>query len=208
MSTPSTLVTNKSLLPVPTIKQFAEALQAGRDSIKIACNILCALVDDNPNTYRDIQKQHPEISTNLLANLERVGRGAMNEALLFDSSPSAKRIALMPPGQQKALYEGTIKVVSVSNGKTYVDDKKVTQLSRQEVAVVFTPDNQVRNIDEQIKAIAVKHVSAIPAKSAERYVIEGDKITVFANTTFTAAQWEDIGNRAFGNSLRELAKKK
>jgi len=208
MSTPSTLVTNKSLLPEPTIKQFAEALQAGRDSIKIACNILCGLVDANPNAYRDIQKEHPEISSNLLANLERVGRGAMHEALLFDSSPAAKRIAMLPASQQKALYEGTVKVVSVANGKTYVDDKKVTQLSKQEVAVVFTPDNQVRKIDEQIKAIAKNPTPVTLSRAAERFVIEGDKITVLANTTFTAAQWEDIGNRAFGNALKQLAKKK
>jgi uncharacterized protein YejL (UPF0352 family) len=192
----------------PTINQFAAALQAGRDAIKKACDMLCLIVDANPNAYRDIQKEHPEISANLLANLERVGRGVMHEALLFDSSPAAKRIALLPASQQKALYEGTIKVVSVANGKTYVDDKKVTQLSKQEIAVVFTPDNQVRNTDEQLKAIATKPTVVTPSRAAERFVIEGDKITVLANTTFTAAQWEEIGERAFGNALKQLARRK
>lgn len=194
-----------AILNNPTITQFIQVLQEGKASIKRASEMLCQIADLNPNAYRDIAKICPEISSNLLANLEKVGRGVMHESLLYDTSPAARRIALLPCSQQKQVCEGTVKVVTIANGKNIVEEKTASQLTKQEVATVFSEHNQIRTVEEQIKELSKPKVQQ--AKLAQRYSINGSTVMMLANTFFTAAQLEEILETLKRNSIEELKRK-
>lgn len=194
---------------VPTIAQFSAALAEGEAAILRAADMLCHMVDANPDIYTEIHKA-TGIHWNVLGNLERVGRGAMHYKLLFDSSPASKRIISLPARQQEEIYEKGIKVISTDpkTGKTTVETKKPHELTQQQVRVVFDEKNKhVRSVDEQLKeAAAPKPVT--PARAAQRYTIENDRLVVIAATVFTMSQLQDILDSMKEKAIQSLATKK
>lgn len=191
---------------IPTVQEFVAAIKRGEDAIREAADMLCAMVDADPQAINKIYKE-TGIDWRVLSNLEKVGRGAMHYRLLFDSSPSAKFIAMLPASQQAEVYERGVKVVSDVGGKVVVETKKPHELTPQQSRVLFDNLNHhVRTVDEQIK-VRASAVRVAPAKSAQRYAIEGDMLTVFAKTTFTMSQLEDILERMKAKAIKGFGKK-
>ena len=189
---------------IPTVQDLIAALQRGEDAIRDAAKIVCEMVDANPNAYQEIRKQ-TGIDWKVLANLERVGRGAMNYNLLLDTSPAARYIALLPASQQGEVYEKGVKVATTSGGKTFVTIKKVQELTPFEAKIVFD-SAKIRSVDEQINT-ASKPTPA-RAMAAQRYIIKDDCITIFSNTTFTMSQLQDILEGMKDKAIKSLAKKR
>lgn len=131
--------------------------------------------------------------------------------LLFDNSPAARKMIGFPESQQRELYEKPINVVSVINGKPTVETKRVQQLSHTETKTIFAPDH-VRTIDEQIEFIKSDRKESSPAKRAQRWKIEGDKITILANTVWTLSEFEAWSKKILAelmqNGMAGLTKKK
>lgn len=190
----------------PTVQDFVSALNRGEEALREAAKILCDMVDQDPKTYEKINRE-TGIHWNVLANLERVGRGAMNYRLLFDTSPASKYIAALPASQQADIYERGVKVVSVQNGKTIVEELNPANMSRSQARAVFSPDNHVRTVDEQIKA--VKAPATVPkARIAQRYTITDDRLLVLDRTEFTMSQLHDILEEMKTRAIKSLATKK
>lgn len=190
-----------------TLDNFFEALSRSQDGMQEAAEIWVALVDLDPRTYEKAIKQNPRVSLNLLAAIEKVGRGQIHYALLFDSSPGARRLLTMPVGLQREYYEKPVKVVNLQDGKYIVTEKPIQGLSTKEVRTTFG-DNGVRSVEEQREAIKSETVN-LRSRPAQRYEIldDGGIIVVhYAETRFTAAQWEDIYNRAKAKAINSLKK--
>jgi hypothetical protein len=186
-----------------TISEFWLALQSAEDGLIRAAKILVKLSDENPNTYAEITKAYPQISYDTLFTLERVGRGQMYPALLCDTSVAARRIALLPFNQQKEIYENPVKVVTFSKGKKVVAEKLVQQLNPREVNLVFD-DKRVRSVDEQMVELEILTQKHKP-QSAQRYeILEDGSVVFLANTTLSAAQLEDVAERAKTKSIKSL----
>jgi hypothetical protein len=189
-----------------TIDNLLEALARGRDAIKEASAIMVGLVDQDSRIYEKIIKQQPGLSLNLLATLEKVGRGVIYDALLFDSSPGARRLLTLPFSQQREYYEKPVKIVSIQGTKTIVTEKPIQQCTPKEIRTAFK-DNGMRSVEEQCEAIKSESV-ALRSRPAQRYEIldNGDVIVFYAQTRFTAAQFEDIYERAKTKSIKSLAR--
>lgn len=189
----------------PTIEQFQAALAKGEAAIREAADMLCRMVDNDPKTYEKIHKA-TGIHWNVLGNLERVGRGAMHYKLLFDTSPAATKIQLLPASKQAEVYERGVQVVSEHGGKFVVEQKKAHELTPQQVKILFAPDH-IRTVDEQMKEAAAKPKPKA-SFAAQRYIVEGDKLTILAATTFTMAQLEEILESMKSKEIKKLETKK
>lgn len=197
---------NSKLVKAPTNTEFIAALKQGRDGIELAAKILVYLVDRNDKTFEELVKADPSISYNLLGNLERVGRGQIYAALLFDSSPGARKLLTLPTSQQKKLYDEPVKIVRVVDGKNIVEEKPIQQLSRHEANLLVDDAGHARTVEEQIK-----HISTPPtpsSKRAARYEIIGDRLRVLADTEFSMSNLEDILKRMKQKAIESLATKK
>ncbi len=186
----------------PNVQQFIIALKRVADEVENVAKMLVAMVDANPKIYDEIVKADPRISHNLLGNLERVGRGQTYGALLFDSSPGARKLLALPISQQKELYEKPVSIVRWANGKSIVEQKSIQQLSRQEANLLIDDGDRVRSIEEQIK-----YVNPAPAKvshRAHRYEIKDGKLRVFPETEFTMTELEEIITRMKAKSIESL----
>ena len=177
----------------------------GRDAIQEAAEIMVALVDKDPRIYEKIVKQAPTISYNLLATLERVGRGQIYGALLFDSSPGARRLLAMPYGMQKEYYEKPLRVVSVQNGKKVVNEKTISQLTPAEVRTTIA-DDHIRNVEEQSKLVEVPVVKR--GEPPERFtILPNGNLLILANTEFTPARLQEVYERVTAIAVRSLKTK-
>ena len=193
---------------LPTYNDIAAALQRARDGIKEAAVMVVQICDADPQALYKCSKA-TSIPYNVLANLEKVGRGQMHIELLFDTSPASKAVALLPPAQQAKCYDAPIQVAVRREGKTYVEEKKAQQLTPAEVRVVFdVVDHRVRPVEEQMKVVTDTTIKPRACQPAQRYIITGDSITILAATTFTAVQIEDVLAKLKANALQSLAKKK
>lgn len=193
------------LANIPTIEQFQAALARGEQAIREAAAMLCQMVDSDPKTYEKVHKA-TGLHWNVIGNLERVGRGAMDYRLLFDTSPASRFIQLLPASKQTEIYEKGVKVVSEQDGKFVVEHKKPHELTQQQVRVAFAHDH-VRDVDEQMKVSSQKPKEK-KASLAQRYTIADGVLRVLANTTFTMSQLEDILERMKEKELKKLATKR
>lgn len=190
---------------IPTIADFQNALARGESAIREAAAMICVMVDADPKIYEKIHKA-TGIHWNVIGNLERVGRGAMHYKLLFDTSPAASKIQMLPASKQEEVYERGVQVISEQGGKFVVETKKAHELTPQQVKVLFAPDH-IRTIDEQMKE-SVNKPKPKTSFEAQRYTIQGDKLTVLSATTFTMAQIEEILNQMKSGEIKKLATKK
>lgn len=189
-----------------TVDGLLGAVSRGREAILEAANIMVALVDQDPRIYEKILKQAPNISLNLLTTLEKVGRGQIYHALLFDSSPGARRLLALPFSQQKEHYEHPVKVVVVKGGKKIEVEKPIQQLSPAEVRVVFA-DDHVRTVTEQCKVVDQTLAPVKRSAPAERYtILKNGNLLILANTEFTPSQLQEVYERVVGKAVKSLAK--
>ncbi len=186
---------------------FRAAFAQGLAGIETAAYILAALIDrDGPKVYKQIMAAEPRCPLNLIANLERVGRGVIPMELLYDSSPAASKIKLLPPAQQKECYAKPVMVVQLDKGKKVMVEKPVKDLTPKECQIVFS-GNKINDAKEQSKLLdAVK--PSEKTKPAQRYEIlpSGNLVVHFAETEFTPSQLEDIYNRVKERAIKSLKK--
>lgn len=184
-----------------TIEQFAQALQSGVNAIVEAAKILVNLVDEDVKVYDRIVSKYPNISYNMLANIERVGRGVLHAPLLYDTSPGARKLVLLPFSQQKALYDSPIEIAHLEGEKLIVERKRIQELTQREANTVFQ-NNRILTPEQQEKLLRTPK-----APPAPRYRIEEDGSVTFLMSpiNFTASQLEEILNKAKEQSKKTLA---
>jgi hypothetical protein len=192
----------------PTIESLLEALSRGRVAIKDAAAIMVSLVDADPRVYGKIIKEDPRISLNLLVTLEKVGRGVIYDALIFDSSPGARRLLALPYSKQKEYYENPIKIVQLQKGKPVQVEKQIFNLTPAEAKIVFN-GNDLRPLNEQADILNQSNKPVMRAEPAQRYDIDDDGALIvhFSETKFTLSQLEEILESCKTKAIRSLATK-
>lgn len=179
-------------------------LQIGRETIEQAAKRFVAFVDRQPRAYQILQEVDSRASHDMLRTVERIGRGQIYGALLFDSSPGARRLLTLPYSQQKEFYEKPVKVVQLHQGKKVEVEKPIQQLTPAEVRVVFA-ENKIREPQEQAKVLDQINAPKQPVR-AQRYDIlpNGDLVVHESETCFSASDLEEIVERCRQKAIGSL----
>lgn len=98
------------------IGQFIRLYQDGIDSIKMAGELLCRMVDHDPHVTDYIIQRCPALTPTALSIMEQVGRGLIHAPLAMDPSPGARSLRKLPLSLQVKFETEPIPVV-VINGK-------------------------------------------------------------------------------------------
>lgn len=131
------------------IGEFAALVQKGIDAWTKAGELLVAILEEDPTCFEKITGTFPEISTDMLQAFERIGRKEIYAPLLADSSPGARRLLEMPYALQETYCRKPIEVaVAWKNGHIKSLKKRIGELSRAEVAIVFGRD-EINSLDAQ-----------------------------------------------------------
>lgn len=132
------------------IDQFALLVRQGIDTWRTAGQLLVETCKRQPDIFRMIVARHPHISMSTLQTFAAIGRGEIWPPLLADSSMGARKLLECNYDLQKEYSEKPLKLaVSWKNGEIKTVEKKVSDLSRSEVAIVFDGAGGINNLDAQ-----------------------------------------------------------
>ncbi len=130
------------------IGQFVALVQQGIDAWNAAGKKLVVMLGKDPQLFDKIRKVHPEISIDMLAVFERIGRKQIYAPLLANNCAAARRLLDMPYEQQERYCTEPIEVIVRESGKSKIVKKRLHELSRAEINQVFDFDS-VRSIAQQ-----------------------------------------------------------
>lgn len=132
------------------IDKFVKLVRQGIDAWRTAGEVLVKLAATTPDIIKRITERQPHISQSTLDTFLRIGRNEIWPPLLCDSSYGAKRLLECNYDLQKEYSQKPIKVaVSWRNGEVKSVEKKVSDLSRSEAAIVFDQRGGINNLEQQ-----------------------------------------------------------
>jgi len=154
-----------------------------------AGKILVEMLDENPNAFRDILREHPELTPGGLNDLELIGRGQLLPEAALDTSAAGRRLRKLPISQQRIAYTGTIDVVTQIGDKVMTERKAVAELTTNEAARAISntrivpPKQQEEALASRRKAKEEVHLP---------YKVEGFKVHFRKGTVIVREELEAI----------------
>lgn len=135
------------------IECFNAYLAEGVEAWVKAGQLLVKMVERNPNAYGIIVANNPHLSIDLLLAFEKIGRNEIFPYVLLDKSPGSRQLLALPYDIQVKHYKEPVEVVAkIIDGKPVVEKRLVSNLSKEEVQIVFGP-NGIRSTAEQTELL-------------------------------------------------------
>lgn len=157
------------------IAEIIKSFTGGIEALHAAGVKLCQCLEEDPLFMDYFHKSHPEFSWELLAMLERIGRGELHPKLLLDGSPGGKRAALLPYSTQVKLLDKGVEVARKRGKEIDIEVKPLAALTFAESQIVFEASH-VLSADEQVKRLEQRSIRTRPARAA--YEIGDDGVVV------------------------------
>lgn len=161
------------------IEQFVKCIQSGIEEWIKAGEIVCEILDDDPESIEIICQRIPGMSRDIIYRFEQIGRKKIHPNLLLSGCMGYKKLAKMPYSQQEAYSKAPIPVLVCKNNDEYDTMLiKAENLTPDQCKQVFS-DSMVRDIAMQrawlesekrnmvINGIATEHLP---------YVVKGNKV--------------------------------
>lgn len=133
------------------VDDFLRAIKAGIDCWREAGEILCKLLEDDPQVFGTISRRVPWLSTDILMAFQRIGQRQLCPYLLLDGSAASKRLAYMPYDTQVEIYnKKSVQLAYEALDGSYAwRDISWHFLTRSEAELVFN-DSGLRTFEEQV----------------------------------------------------------
>lgn len=175
------------------IEQFQTLIQDGAEKWIAAGKLLIEMEAEEPTAMTIISKKIPVLSIDRLEMFKRIGNGELNPMLLADPSPGAMKLLEMPRKVQDKYLSSPIEIAVVLGDQVRVERKPLQQLTRPEADIVFNA-TRMRSPEEQVEMLRNRMASK-QYKFKPRYIIDGEKITFLARSTFTVQQLMEVIGR-------------
>lgn len=141
---------NRNLEVEGAIAQFGALVKRGVEAWTMAGEILVRLIAQDAGIFNKIMDAHPRITLQMLHAFERIGNKMVYPPLLADSSLAGRALMELPFEDQKKCWHEKLEVVTgFKDGKTLIAMKRIGEMSRDEVRMVFGKGN-IRTRDEQV----------------------------------------------------------
>lgn len=131
------------------IDKFALLVRQGIDTWRTAGKLLIEMTEKNPSAVAQI-KERSGFSDAMIQTFARIGRNEIWPSLLADSSLGAQKLLACHYEDQKKYASEPIEVAyEWHGGNIKTVKRKVSELSRQECAIVFSLDGRINNLEQQ-----------------------------------------------------------
>jgi len=162
------------------------------NGLVVAGKIFCDMVDARTDAYEFAMRINPRLSFSFLSRLERLGRGKLNQELIwFGDSPIVTRIASLSAAKQEEILNHKLPV-AIAGGR--VEHKSLQEMTNTERLRVIGKDG-VKKPDEQL-----------PKKKAmqSRWEIKGSQVFFNQRGPFSLKEIEAIHSNLKANALSNL----
>jgi hypothetical protein len=161
-------------LNLTQVAKFRELFTGGMEKIRLACEVYVQAVTKNPALEAEFRAAFPQISESGWANIELVGRGAMDYRLLWEGGKARNRIKLLPPSRQAAVLDSGVELLAKDGSELKV---KVENLNPKQVEQVFGGDH-IRTLPEQRAWIEAQATPMPPVKAETVAEVKGKELVV------------------------------
>lgn len=129
------------------LQELREALTRGRDAFLMAGQIVMEALSEGGLSLDELH-QETEIPLDVLAQLERIGRGQLNPQLLLSDFPAARAMERLPMSEQNRILMEPVDLFVIKEGKPDHLKVPVATLTAKQARQVFSR-NYVRPLHEQ-----------------------------------------------------------
>ena len=169
------------------LKEFYEALQRGKEALEDAGRIFVSLIDADPSIRERIMDEHPELTEDVLATFERIGRKQLYYELVLLEAPGIRALRRCPYSEQvKHCKEPVPMLLLNSKDSSEHLMVAVTALQPEQVRQVFG-HNRIRSLAEQRAFLEREKIKPRPLQKREPYTLGKGKITFHEPVTLTAS---------------------
>lgn len=130
---------------------FLRLIKAGIDCWRQAGEILCKLVEADPQIFGKITRRVPWLTHDILLAFQRIGQRQLCPYLLLDGSAASKRLSFLPYEKQVEVYnkKSVQLAYETLDGSFEVRDLDWHFLTRSEAELVFD-EKGLRSFDDQV----------------------------------------------------------
>ncbi len=179
----------RALTKQPTLEeqivQFTDLIQKGIDAWTDAGALLVKMLDANPSTRSIILESCADITEEILARFEGIGRKQIHPKTLLNNSPGMRRLRDLPYSEQERFLSTPVPLVIRKGGSTDVLQVSIQNLTSDQATQVMSSDG-VRTPAAQ-RAWLEAHRGKVVLKG-KPYRIQGNKVIFRAGCELTARE--------------------
>jgi hypothetical protein len=181
-------MTIEPVLVNPQIQTFAALIQQGIDAWTEAGKLLVQMIEKDPNSKQEIMDSCPDITDEILARFEAIGRNQLHPKTLLNNSPGMRRLRRLPFSDQSRFIKENVPLLVRTETGTDILQVAVKNLTAQQALQVFATDC-VRAPEAQRTWLESKKRKYTPRAP---YQIKGHKIVFSADSEFTVRELADL----------------
>lgn len=186
----NTITTAPQLDIATQAQQFCRLIQQGIDAWTDAGKLLVAMIEAEPNARQTILDLNPDVTEEILARFEAIGRNQLHPKTLLNNSPGMRRLRALPFSEQTKFLQQPVPVLIKTQAGVDTLNVAVKNLTAQQAMQVFTP-NGVRSAEAQRAWIESRRNGKRPAQGTP-YTIKGGKVTFRADCEMTARELAQV----------------
>lgn len=132
-----------------SVARFAELVLSGLEAWKKAGEIAAAEIDKDSEWPDKVNREHPEISQDVILSFEKIGRGSLHPRLMVNDCPGYARLRRLPYKFQEKYVDSPVELlIQGENGEWQTLLVSALNLSPAQARQVFNCDS-VRSIPAQ-----------------------------------------------------------
>lgn len=166
-------------------RRFADLIQQGIDAWSEAGRLLVRMLEDDPRAKDVILSECPDLTSEVLARFEAIGRKQLHPKTLLDNSPGMRRLRRLPYSEQERYLQEPVPVVIRKGDAVDVLNVAVKNLSREQVTQAIAASG-IRTPEAQRAWIESKRADVVRVKKP--YKIQKGRVTFTSGCTLSSAE--------------------
>lgn len=166
-------------------REFASLVQRGIDAWLEAGRLLVDMLDKDPEARSVIMESSPDITEEILARFEAIGRKQVHPKTLLNNSPGMRRLRNLPYSEQEKYIVDTVPVLIKTERGPETLNVAVKNLTPKQALQVMGRDG-VRSPEAQRAWLESRNAKIV--KNGSPYEVKGNRVIFHANCEMTAKE--------------------
>lgn len=173
--------------PPATITRFAQLVQQGIDAWTEAGKLLVRMIEDDPTARDRIIEECPDLTPEILARFEAIGRNQLHPKTLLNNSPGMRRLRQLPFSEQQKFLAEPVPLLVRGDSGPEVLKVQVQNLTGRQAQQVFSA-HAFRPLEAQRAYVESKR----PLRASQPYTIKGHKVVFHSDCEMTVRELADL----------------
>lgn len=182
-----TMSNTLTIEPNAGILRFAQLVQRGIDAWTEAGKLLVEMIDADPTARDRIIDECPDLTAEILARFEAIGRNQLHPKTLLNNSPGMRRLRQLPFSEQQKFLSEPVPVLIRGDKGPETLNIQVQNLTTQQAMQAFSA-HSFRPLEAQRAWVESRR----PQRMSKPYTIKGHKVVFNQGCEMTAQEISEL----------------